>query len=344
MIWTVYIYFSVGGDEMQIISMTLDNLSLGQPITFLNLTLFPLISKKPYKRNYTILHEAVRAKTASVREVSEGGSVPELLLENQGDEPVLILDGEELLGAKQNRTANVTILAPAGKTIPIPVTCVEAGRWGYRSREFTPSAQMHFREGRMRKMSDVSASLREHGTRSADQGAVWDHIASKSMRMDVEAPTAAMSDVFDQHRTRIEDYVRAFRCESSQTGAVFAIGDKVEGLELFDCAETFADMLPKLVRSYAIDAIETVESHRRNPSDDGAKDFVSRLARAEVETYPAIGLGTEVRISAPGVIAGGLIAEERVVHLAAFSATSETKRNNGEGIASMRARRRFMSR
>ena len=127
---------------------------------------------------------------------------------------------------------------------------------------------------------------------------------------------------------------------------MFAIGDKIEGLELFDCAETLADMLPKLIRSYAIDAIETVEAHRRNPGSVSADAFISQLVHAEVETYPAVGLGTEVRMSAPGVIAGGLVADERVVHLAAFAADAEYNQldRDAEGLARMRTRRRRMGR
>ena len=331
---------------MQPLNQTLKDLKLSDPITFLNLTLFPLQGNKTYERDYITLREAVRDKTASIREISEGGSVPELLLENKGTKPVLILDGEELLGAKQNRTANVTILAPAGKTVHIPVTCVEAGRWGYRSREFKPSAQMHFHKGRKRKMASVHQSLKTSGSRRADQQEVWNDISLKCMDMSVEAPTSAMADVFEQHQTRVEDFVGAFKPESSQTGAVFAIGEKIEGLELFDCTETLADMLPKLIRSYAIDAIETIESHRCNPSSVSAEGFIARLTGAETETYPAIGLGTEVRMTAPGVIAGGLVTDERVVHLAAFAAAAESNRRgaDAEGMARMRSRRRQMGR
>ncbi|MCP4505108.1 MAG: hypothetical protein GY826_01775, partial [Fuerstiella sp.] len=166
---------------METISDTLKGLSLGQPTTFLNLTLFPLQGNKSFERDYITLREAVRTKTASVQVISEEGSVPRLLLKNTGTKPVLILDGEELIGAKQNRTANVTILAPAGKTVHIPVTCVEAGRWGYRSREFKPSKQMHFHAGRKRKMASVHESMKRTGSHVADQGAVWEDISLKCM-------------------------------------------------------------------------------------------------------------------------------------------------------------------
>ena len=82
--------------------------------------------------------EALDAGLARVEEVSEGGSVPELRFTNSAAMPILIVDGEELVGAKQNRVANLTILAPAKTTIRIPVSCVEAGRWRY-SRDSLPA-------------------------------------------------------------------------------------------------------------------------------------------------------------------------------------------------------------
>jgi hypothetical protein len=91
--------------------------------------MFPLLNGGGHTRSYQTLREALAAGTLRVTEVSEGGSVPRLSAVNDGDKAVLILDGEELVGAKQNRIANLTILVPAKRTIPIPVSCVEAGRW-----------------------------------------------------------------------------------------------------------------------------------------------------------------------------------------------------------------------
>jgi hypothetical protein len=330
---------------MSTISKTLQGLSLGQPTTFLNLTLFPLSGGNGFERDYLTLREAVQAKTASVREVSAGGSVPELLMENTGKKPVLILDGEELIGAKQNRTANVTILAPAGKTIRIPVTCVEAGRWSDSGSNFEPSDQMHFYEGRKTKMASVHESMQNRGSRAANQGQVWADIDDKCESLAVEAPTQAMADVYAAHSTRVDDYVGAFGAGSEQVGAVFAIGNKIEGLELFDCQDTLADMLPKLIRSYAIDAIESVEAHRRNPVSKDAETFIEELMRAKVDTSRAIGLGKEVRLTADRAIAGGLLCDKRVVHLAAFSTPTQTNQNapeQGGMFARFKARRRTM--
>lgn len=331
---------------MNTVTDTLEALSMGDPTNFLNLTVFPLLGTTGYERNYLTLSEAVRTGKASVREVSKGGSVPELMLKNKGKKPVLILEGEELIGAKQNRTANVTILAPAKQTVRIPVTCVESGRWGYEGRDLEPSAQLHFASGRINKMASVTESMRHAGTRSASQSDVWRDIDEKTARMGVSAPTCAMNDVFEANRSGLDDYVGAFHAGADQTGALFAIGERIEGVELFDCPQTMAELLPKLIRSYAIDAIESAASKGEGPTKESAEAFIRRLREAEFESYAAVGEGTEVRLSTPEVIAAGLVAEGRVVHMAAFGAPAGAGRSEPDsfGFARMGRRRQGMRR
>ena len=66
-----------------------------------------------------------------VTEINESGSVPELRITNNLDERVLLIDGQELIGAKQNRILNTDVLVSAKKSLNLPVSCVEQGRWGY---------------------------------------------------------------------------------------------------------------------------------------------------------------------------------------------------------------------
>lgn len=62
--------------------------------------------------------------------------MPLLTVVNHADSPVLLLDGEELVGALQDRVLNSTVLLPAHAWLMIPVNCVEEGRWGSRSPAF----------------------------------------------------------------------------------------------------------------------------------------------------------------------------------------------------------------
>ena len=116
---------------MELIHETLQRITVGPEISFENLALFPLLDAKRGARDYLTLREALAAGTVRVMEKSETGSVTELMVVNDADRPVLLLDGEQLVGAKQNRILNVSILVPARQSLVIPVSCVEAGRWRY---------------------------------------------------------------------------------------------------------------------------------------------------------------------------------------------------------------------
>src|SRR5262245_1039114 len=113
------------------------------------------------------------------------GHVPELRVKNSGDRPVLILDGEELIGAKQNRIVNVTILVAPQSEIVIPVSCVEAGRWSYSRRaSFAAAGRVLNPEIRYRKAEAVTKNLKERQVRSADQRAVWDGVSKALFALD----------------------------------------------------------------------------------------------------------------------------------------------------------------
>src|SRR6476619_4510841 len=97
-------------------SSTVQRVEFGPVTTFRNLGLLALSTAGEREADYLTLDEALARRSAHIAEVSEGGSVPELKFVNDGELPVLLLDGEELLGAKQNRVINLTILAPAHQT------------------------------------------------------------------------------------------------------------------------------------------------------------------------------------------------------------------------------------
>jgi hypothetical protein len=301
-----------------------ERLHPGAPVMHRGLAMVPLLGDVPRRVDYLTFGEAVRAGTCRVTEVSEGGSVPQLMLVNSGTLPVLLLDGEELLGAKQNRIVNLTILAPAMRDLAIPVSCVEMGRWQYRSREFGESPRTMYPSARAAKMAQVSASL-ARGERHADQGAVWSEIAEKAKRMAAPSATSAMSDIFVRHGESIEDYAGQFAAQDGQVGAVFIIGRRAVGLDLFDAPATLRTYLPKLVRGYALDALDAELGRRREMQAGGgvsvalAERLLGALASCGAQAYPAVGLGQDLRIRGDALTGAALQVEETFVHLGAFA-------------------------
>ena len=323
----------------------LSNLSIGKPTHFAGLTVFPLSSDLRSSVRYLLLEDGLGSGMVSVREVQKEGSVPNLAVENRSDSDVLIVDGEELVGAKQNRIANLTLLVPAERTTIIPVSCVEAGRWSYSRPDFGVTERVQYSRGRAARLRGVQESMRTAGTRVSDQGAVWDDLSEKAARMEAHSPTEAMSAIYEHHEATLDDYVDKLSLEADQVGAIFVTGRRQLGMDLFDRHETFAAFFPKLVRSYAIDAMERPAARDRAAKPKEAHAFVDRLREGAFDVHPAVALGHDVGIVARDAIAGTLVHQETALHLTAFSdPTRATTEDQPGAYASYRQRRASLRR
>ncbi|MBC8461243.1 MAG: hypothetical protein H8D67_24940, partial [Deltaproteobacteria bacterium] len=107
-----------------IIRNYLEQAKIGRKQTYKNLAIFPILSTYCLDLDYLLLDEALTKDFIEVVEVDKEGAVPELKVINKSPQMVLILDGEEVVGAKQNRIVNTTILIQGNSTIVIPVSCV----------------------------------------------------------------------------------------------------------------------------------------------------------------------------------------------------------------------------
>lgn len=302
---------------MTVLQNTLSRIEIGAAISFRNLTLFPLLQVESGSPDYLVLDEALAQNAAKVTEVSAAGSVPELQFTNDSDLRILLLDGEELVGAKQNRILNLTLLIPAKTSLQIPVSCVEAGRWQHQSSKFSCSPNPQYAAGRARKIGWVTQSMRSTGKRHSNQRDVWADIDAKASRLGTSSFTQAMNGIYEQHASSLEKYMQAFSAQTNQVGGVFAINGEIRGMDLFDYSATFQKLLPKLVRSYALDALDIARDPVAKPGIP-AQSILTAIEKVTTEKFPALGVGEDVRLSGAHIVGSALIADERVVHLSAF--------------------------
>jgi hypothetical protein len=319
---------------MTAISDLITRLVVGQSARIGALEVFPLFHPSDPSGNstdlstpYLLLADALSSGAARVEEVSEGGSVPTLRLLNASDLPVLGFDGEELLGAKQNRILTVSFLAPPQAAIMIPVACVEQGRWRFTSRDFVSSRDMLFAKARAAKAASVRASYRAGSCPDADQGRIWSAIDDKLNCLRVSSETLAMAEVFEDRASRVEEYAAAVRPQEGQVGAVFALNGRIFGLDVFERPAVSAALLPRLVRSYALDALEIEElGEAQAPKAcgygvDKLGDFLNAIVAAHVTARPAIGLGEDLRFDGRDIEGGALIHGQKPLHISAFAAS-----------------------
>jgi hypothetical protein len=301
---------------------TIDDLvavvTAGMPARHRALSVYPLRrAGKCATAAYLVFDDALSTGQFRITEVSESGSVPCLLAINDHSSPIFLLDGEELVGAKQNRVLNLSImLAPKSKT-EIPVSCVEAGRWRTASHAFRTARRVQFARGRAQKMEQVSHSLCLNGEAVSDQTAVWDAISAKSARMRVASPTGAMGALFESCRDDLQDFLAAIPTSDGQIGAVYAIGGVLAGMEIFDSDTTFKKLAGKLVASYALDAIE-LNNPGEPPDADAVRALIDSVGAATRQRSAAVGIGETVRLSADNLVGAALEVAGACVHLAAF--------------------------
>jgi len=302
----------------QIISF-LENVKIARKQVYKNLTVFPLLAPNGIEPEYLTLEQALEENLIQITELDAEGSVPELKLKNLSKEGVLIIEGEELVGAKQNRIVNTSFLV-AGKTeVVVPVSCVEQGRWSYRSETFESGKKLMHASLRRVHQEDVKYSLKRGRGYRSDQGQIWDNIADKLDRMEVPSPTAAMADAFDSYEDKLFDFMSGFWLIELQVGAVFAINGEVVGLEGFGCHDTFKRFFNKLVKSYALDALDSRGPLREESvAPHKARSFLESALKSKGESHLSINLGTNVTFESRTVSGAALTEGNRVLHLSAF--------------------------
>jgi len=283
-----------------------------------NLAMLPLLGQDRPGPDYILLSNALEQGLATVTEVSEAGQVPNLAVRNDGDRPILALDGEELKGAKQNRILNLSLLVPARSTTVVPVSCVEQGRWNYKGRNFGASGEMLFARAKAGKLMAVSENMRAYGSRLSDQGEVWDHVARKLDRLGATSSTSAMQQAFSSRRKSLRDHEQALRPVAGQRGAAFFIDGELAGIETLDREASWLALAGTINRSYALDAIETEGKDVTPPAEANAAALLDALAATEADVYPALGLGEDWRVENEHVVAAGLVVDGNPLHVAAF--------------------------
>jgi hypothetical protein len=326
------------------------DIRLGSPQRLERLAVFPLLNREPVELPYTLLSDAVAAGTVRVTEVRQG-QVPTLGVENLDERPVLVLDGEQLIGAKQNRTTNRSILLPGKSETEIPVSCMEQGRWRFTSREFTASPD-HAPSKVRRQARDVEVAhvMRRVAAApevlTASQAGVWSEIRDLSRKLGVRSDTSALDEAYEARRIDLRDWAQAFPLEDKQVGLLAITPKGPIGLDVVGGQALYARVHQRLLNGYLMDALEegAVGSRRayrlENASpapearddgsvEDAARGFMRGVTSAQFTQAPTVGLGLYSVLSGT-VVGGELVESGRLAHLCAFPSRRESPERKRE--------------
>jgi hypothetical protein len=235
--------------------------------------------------------------------------VNELALINKSGRPLVLLAGEIVTGGKQDRIVGKDRIIPAhSDPVALGVFCVEPHRWTETSAQF---GAMHF--------SMAQPSVRAKALADQNQQEVWNEVAKSRMGFAAAAPSAegqirstssyarAMQDPSVQIRIdaiavpmerSYQDLLRQLRAQHA-VGVVVAMNNEIIWTDVFASSSLFEKYWPKLIRSYAAEAIAphyAVPMMKSPPTADSAQAFLDNLSarRETIESDPGVYRNTEL--------------------------------------------------
>ena len=314
----------------------LSALRLGELQVFENMAIVPVFTSLNGGPDYELLKGAMDEALITITEVNRSGSVPELKVTTTSPHPILLLDGEELIGAKQNRVLNTSILLKGDSETIIPVSCTEQGRWHYTSATFSDSGIIMSHRSRASKTETVTGSLRSKRGYSSDQLRVWSDIETLHREVGSTSQTRAMRDVYTAKTQDLEAYLSAFECVAHQQGSLIFINGEPVGLDVISRERSYWALHPKLIKSYAIDALLQSQGGFDAPSLDRARAFLQEAQDCEESRFTSVGLGYDYRFEGAQVVGSALVFEGHIIHLALFRLD---RRGRADAMSGCRQRR-----
>ena len=241
-----------------------------------------------------------------------GASVNELLVINTSGKPLYLMPGEVIIGGQQDRTiGEETVIASTGQPVPLKVFCVEHGRWQQRdvahnvnylaTLQANESQQLSQEElaklaedansGKFVKSAgQVNKDIRLAVQGEMSQPKVWEQVAALNAKNGAKNDSGAFTENYGGKdiATKLDPYLEALQKKvSDQTnvvGVIVAVDGKVQSVDIFESTPLFQKLWPKLLKSYALDAVasgEAAEAKECTVAD--ACDFLKEVTEAKVE-------------------------------------------------------------
>jgi hypothetical protein len=291
--------------------------SLGDLQRVHGLGVIPILAEEvPELEELEPLQRSLEIGLVRITETSPAGEVPFLLLENTGDNPIIILDGEEVVGGKQNRIINTTLVIPENTSVKIPVSCIQAGRWQHEKADFDSTNSMFRARSRAVQKASVTANVRESGSFRSDQGAVWDEVSETLGELGVRSSTSDFLEGRERVAHRLEEFVGAVSPSKNQIGSIFINAQGVLGLEILASPALFAQACDKVTRSFAFEVLNAPDLN--GASTEAAREWWDKILNSRVTGHDSPGAGVDIRVGTEDLIGSGLFWNGVVVHFSCF--------------------------
>ena len=285
---------------------------LGEIQEYENIKMIPIIGNENKIEDLLDLKTGFEMGIVEVKEcVPE--TVNTIIVINNAVTPLIIFDGEQIEGAKQNRIINQTIIIPPKTEMKVPVSCTEQGRWSYKS-EFKHSSYF--------ANSDTRRSKRQALDSGHDsQHKVWRAISDLEKRCDVKSNTSALLDTYNATKVKKDEYLNNFNLIDNQIGAIFSINNKFKGMEILNDSDIYKRYHDMILNSYIIDAISTKDEE--NDNEDNLQECLENVSNLEQEELKSIGIEKVYKESNGEIIGTVATYKDDLIHATYFRKEKE---------------------
>jgi len=231
-----------------------NQLSVDEPLVHGNLAVYPVSLPGGGQKlgDILTLDEAMGTGKFKIAELEEGAEVNTLQVQNNTGKNVMLLAGEIVRGAKQDRIVSYDAVVPPGDRYDVACFCVEAGRWTEVSDRFSYKKEM------------APGAIRATAQGNNDQGMVWSEVSKVNAATgnvnESDALTASYND--PKFKEKVAEYEKAFAAmakDEDVVGVVVWSEGKIKAGDIFANHDLFAKMWPRLLTSYAMDAALSAE-------------------------------------------------------------------------------------
>ncbi len=296
--------------------MILPEIELLTPQTHKNITAIPLKTEKKYLDILT-LKKGMELGLAEVTEC-EQSTVNTLIVKNKAITPLILLDGEEVVGGDQNRIINSTILVAPESEAKISVSCSERGRWRYKNK-FESSIHIANYNTRRNKLSAMRCE-------APVQNEVWSSIDCLERDNSFRSQTSAMSDSYENKKIDLEEILKSFKIVDEQNGILIMENGEIKGFELLLNPEIYIDFHEKILKSYLIDV--KVENKESTINTDEAREVIKNAVNSNFEDKQSNGLEEVFEFENEEGLGKVYIYKDEVLHFSYFKKLKETSKTN----------------
>lgn len=312
-----------------------ETLAFGRPLSFRSLRLVPVDRRDrgipTVPRDFLTLDHREARSEVRVGEVSSGGRVSRLMIENLSRRPLFVPDGTTLRGHKQDRVLNVSVvIAPRGRHA-VPVSCVEKGRWSPGAGDGGGSVQ-----GDIELRTLVNRSLIEE---DIDQATIWSHVDDLIMHSGARSRTSAYRSVYERCERETGVYGRHLKCPSGASGVVVQLEGVTRAVDIFQTPGMLTRLWPKLAASYALGAIQAAPEASGDRTPPLAPETIGPwmrevLAGVAVRGCAMFGSSRTYILGGKHVVGSACFWKRDLVHLALFHPVARRDQGGGPGRCS----------